>query len=200
MTSQRLATLTFAVCALLVGQPAIAGDSNNEYYNEGSDADVYDERSNDRYGERITRKDSYKDEYLDQDPYEHREKRDRKDSKRYGSYKDHESYKDHGSYKDEALPPVYPRARRHHHRRFKYRRHADVGCLPRRLIRRHLRSQGWRRIRVMAARGPVIRVKARNRHERQRYMLALDRCTGEVIAARPLPRFFHRRRFSRHFH
>ncbi len=205
MTSLKLVPMSFAAVALFVAQPALAGDNDGEYYNDGVDVESYDDRSPDRYGERITRRDKYEDDYQNgyrdghnrgyKDDYAERDHQYRDDH--YGRDKGH-----YGSYKDDVAPPrepprsILPRYRHH-----KYRRYADGHCIPRRMIRRGLRRQGWRRIRVLAIRGPVIRVKARNRYRRRPYVLALDRCTGEVMAARPLPRgHFRGRRFSRRFH
>ena len=203
MTSQKLASMTIATCALLFAQPAIAGDkygdyqNDGEYYADGTDVQSYDRKSNDRYGERITRHDNYNGAY--DEGYEDSQVTDK------GGYKDDyvDRRPDHryGSYKDDPGHQYEPpRATVPRYRPRKFRRHAHPGCIPRRLIRRSLRHNGWRRIRFLGVRGPVIRVKARNRRRGGRYVLALDRCTGEVIAARPMPRFHKRwRRFSRFY-
>jgi hypothetical protein len=74
-------------------------------------------------------------------------------------------------------------ARRHYVR--PYDRYSDTDrCLARDDIRRRLSSEGWRDFRDVELRGDIVRVEARRRGES--YVLKVDRCTGDVVGARPV--------------
>lgn len=59
------------------------------------------------------------------------------------------------------------------------------GCIPRELARDRLRDAGWRDFHALEPRGRVVLVKAR-RPSGRLYDLTIDRCSGEVVDARPL--------------
>lgn len=62
----------------------------------------------------------------------------------------------------------------------------DDACVPRRVARRRLRRDGWRGFHDFEPRGSVVLVKARRRWSGRRFELAIDRCSGEIVDARPL--------------
>lgn len=72
---------------------------------------------------------------------------------------------------DDALydPPAYARG----------------GCIPREVARDRLRDAGWRGFHAIEPRGGVVLVKAR-RPDGRMYDLTIDRCSGEVVDAKPL--------------
>jgi hypothetical protein len=61
----------------------------------------------------------------------------------------------------------------------------DEHCVPRGEIRRALVGEGWRDFEDAEFRGPVALVRAR-RPNGQLYALEVDRCTGNIVRARPL--------------
>jgi hypothetical protein len=62
----------------------------------------------------------------------------------------------------------------------------DDACVPRRVARRRLRREGWRGFHDFEPRGGVVLVKARRRWSGRAFELAIDRCSGEIVGARPL--------------
>lgn len=78
-------------------------------------------------------------------------------------------YEEPGRYA-EVLPPAYGNRR---------------GCLPREQIRLQLERDGWHGFFSAEARGDLALVKAR-RPDGRAYALQVDRCTGDVVDARPL--------------
>jgi hypothetical protein len=104
----------------------------------------------------------------------------------YGPPKPYRPYHEPYTRHDHPVPsaPVYgyePRP----HTRFAYRE----GCVPRHEVRRQLERDGWSGFFDADPAGEVARVKAR-RPDGRLYQLAVDRCTGEVVSARPLDRHF----------
>lgn len=86
---------------------------------------------------------------------------------RYGSYKD-----------DYREPPPSPPPRRH-----------ASGCVPQDVVRSRLVRDGWRDFRNPQVRGETALFTAR-RPSGVRYMLRVDRCSGEVVRAHRLtPRY-----------
>src|SRR5262249_21320178 len=65
------------------------------------------------------------------------------------------------------------------------REYAGRGCVPRELARDRLRDAGWYDFHGLERREDVVLVKARRREGRL-YDLTIDRCSGEVVDARPL--------------
>ena len=59
------------------------------------------------------------------------------------------------------------------------------GCLPRDQIRHQLQREGWSGFFGAEARGDLAAIKAR-RPDGRVYALRVDRCTGDVVDARPL--------------
>ncbi len=168
--------------ALPLSRPAAAADLDGEGYveppyDEGAygDADYDDERApprHDRYGE-APAPDRYGDAYADRE-YEGRESLP-------GSIKD--------GYpvpmpppRAEAPPPRY--AERPPLRAERY------ACLDRWQIARRLRREGWTDIRPMGGDGDIVRIRANRFDSSSAFRLRVDRCSGEVLAARPLARHF----------
>lgn len=71
-------------------------------------------------------------------------------------------------------------------------RHARVpDCVPREVVRRRLHADGWSDFEMPDPRGAFVVVDAR-RPSGRLFSLRIDRCSGEVVLARPLeapPRF-----------
>ncbi len=65
-------------------------------------------------------------------------------------------------------------------------RYADR-CVPRELARDRLRDAGWRHFHDIEPDGEVVHVRARRPGGRL-YDLTIDRCSGEVVDAKPLRR------------
>jgi hypothetical protein len=100
---------------------------------------------------------------------------------RYAEEEEFEApYPPHRSFKDEVFE-------RHYDRRHEGRRYAGRGdgCVPRHIARDRLRDDGWRDFHDFDRRGSVVIVQARRRSGRL-FDLTIDRCSGEIIAARPL--------------
>ncbi len=66
-------------------------------------------------------------------------------------------------------------------------RYADRGtaCVPREVVRHRLLSEGWGDFRDFEPRGRVVLVQAR-RPSGRLFDLTIDRCSGEVVDARPV--------------
>jgi hypothetical protein len=62
---------------------------------------------------------------------------------------------------------------------------AQPGCVPHGEIKRSLIAEGWRDFQDLEFRGDVAVVQAR-RPTGQPYSLKIDRCSGEIVHARPL--------------
>lgn len=58
-------------------------------------------------------------------------------------------------------------------------------CLARWEIRRRLADQGWSDIHPMGGGDGIVRMSARRFDSSSRFRLRVDRCSGEVLAARP---------------
>jgi hypothetical protein len=67
----------------------------------------------------------------------------------------------------------------------RHRGHASGGCVPHDEIRRSLVAEGWRDFYDLEFRGDVAVVRA-SRPNGQRYAIKVDRCSGEIVSARPL--------------
>ncbi|MFA5899621.1 MAG: hypothetical protein WC829_10960 [Hyphomicrobium sp.] len=63
--------------------------------------------------------------------------------------------------------------------------YAGRGCIPREAARDRLRDAGWYGFHAVEPRGRVVLVKAR-RPSGRLYDLTIDRCSGEVVDARPI--------------
>jgi hypothetical protein len=88
-------------------------------------------------------------------------------------YRDDED--DYG--RDDRGPPRYSNAQP--------RRPYAGGCVPREQVKAQLAQQGWQDFHDGAIRGEVATVHAR-RPSGRLFLLTLDRCSGEVVNARPL--------------
>jgi len=66
-----------------------------------------------------------------------------------------------------------------------YPEYGDRGCVPRELARDRLRASGWYDFHAVEPRGEVVLVKARRGGDRL-YDLTIDRCSGQIVDARPI--------------
>lgn len=83
----------------------------------------------------------------------------------------------YGSYKDDDAGPPPPR------------RYSEQGCVPKHAVRERLVDDGWRDFRNPEIRGETALFTA-SRPSGVRFLLRVDRCSGEIIRARRLtPRY-----------
>ena len=139
------------------------GDQYAEPYDDGSngayDSGEYNDRSD--YDRRA-------DTYSERDD-------DGRDERLPGSVKD--------GYPVPVAPPrqaEYPR-----YREAPVEPRERFACLDRWQIRHRLRDGGWRAIRPMGGDGEVVQIRARRFDSSSEFKLRVDRCTGDVLAARP---------------
>lgn len=145
----------------------------------------------DLYGEEVYEENSYYDDDRDAPPAQYGE-----GPAGYSSYKDDPPA---GSIKDgypvPMPPPRYsdnPPERVERIERIERvervpRRSARYACLDRHQVRHRLRADGWADIHPIGGTGPgpVVRIKARRIESGRMFVLRLDRCSGEVLAAQP---------------
>ncbi len=81
----------------------------------------------------------------------------------------------YGSYKDEAPPPPPPR------------RYSESGCVPKDVVRERLVRAGWGDFRNPEVRGSTALFTA-SRPSGTRFLLRVDRCSGEIIKTTRLSR------------
>jgi hypothetical protein len=101
-------------------------------------------------------------------------------SRRTYSYERRDEYEyREGSLKDGyAPPPPEPRYREGNYR-------AETTCAPRWQIKRRLRDEGWVDLWPIDREGPVGSLKARRVQSGRLFVLDIDKCTGEIVHARP---------------
>jgi hypothetical protein len=120
--------------------------------------------------------DPYGDDYYAESYYDSREK----DVVREEEVYKHRRYSERHSYADhEPLPPprqVWDGAR-----------YGGRACIPRGEIRHALRAHGWYDFHDVELRGEIAVLRAR-RDSGRFFDLHVDRCSGEVVSARPLER------------
>ena len=98
------------------------------------------------------------------------------------SHRNHYGRKHRGrAYKGYDAAPKYGRGYRYHDRWHSGR----YGCLYPYEIRRSLRGRGWFNVRPLDVRRGAVVVKA-SRPNGRRFRLRVDRCTGDIIKARPV--------------
>ncbi len=106
------------------------------------------------------------------------------DDPRYGDiYRDPppppRPYRDDYDADDDGPPPV------HRYSEVPPPHVRDPGCVPRREIHFRLRADGWSDFEDLELRGDIALVRAR-RPSGEPYELSVDRCTGDIVHARPL--------------
>lgn len=178
-----LMSVCMFAAALPASRPAVAADFGGEGYAEppydeesyADDEGYDDERAPsryDRYGEAPS-SDRYRDSYADRD---------------YGAREPLP-----GSIKDGYPVPMPPPSAGAPPPRYAERPPARVeryACLDRWQIREELRRRGWTGVRPMGGDGGIVRVRAHRFDSSSVFQLRVDRCSGEVLAARPLARHF----------
>jgi hypothetical protein len=82
-------------------------------------------------------------------------------------------------------PPRYSEERTYQRVERIERRSERHGCLARWEIRRSLNRDGWVDIRPMGGDGATVRIRATRFDSGRMFNLRVDKCSGEVIAARP---------------
>ena len=65
--------------------------------------------------------------------------------------------------------------------------HYGSACLPKHVIRDNLERRGWQDFQDLEAHGNVVQVRAR-RPSGRAFDLSVDRCSGQVLEARPVER------------
>jgi hypothetical protein len=70
--------------------------------------------------------------------------------------------------------------------RFAYQDQGQPGCAPRWHIKNELQRRGWENFERLAVRPRVVVLRAERGNNGQAFVLKLDRCTGEIIARRPM--------------
>lgn len=175
MLSRSILLSLVAAAGVAAAAPASAADLNGYSYKPYKSGSPYDDPR-------------YADPYGDEEP--------RYDTRRYrGSYKD-----DPVPYVErEPLPPSPPVPRNRYgylepmpapppppvYVEPRYRRHAEPACAPRQVVMDRLRSEGWHDFHGVELREDAVIVEARQ-HNGRVFRLKVDRCTGEVLRARPV--------------
>lgn len=90
----------------------------------------------------------------------------------------HRRYSERHSYVDDEPAPPPRRVRED-------LRYGGNGCVPRAEIRHALKAHGWYDFHDVELRGEIALLRAR-RHSGRLFDLRVDRCTGEIVSARPL--------------
>lgn len=162
-----LMTAVVAAAALPLSGPVFAADLDGEAYVEPPYDDRYDYGRYDggRYSSHDG--DRYEDRYGEAPPPD-------RDQEPYGEPR-------RGSIKDGYPVPVPPP--RYGERPPLPER--DYACLDRWQIKRQLRDDGWAGIRPMGGDGAVVYLRARRFESGRVFNLRVDRCSGDVLAARP---------------
>lgn len=180
MLTRHLAAAVMAA-ALATGSAATAADLSDGYP-EKRYGSAYDDP---RYAE-IYRDDQppRRETYADKETYRaDRDDDDDDDDDRGPRY----AHRDQG-----YLPPMKSQPR------YAYGRgHRGDGCVPRHLIKQQLRAEGWSDFHDLELAGSTAHVRAR-RPSGRLFELKVDRCTGEIVNARPFgPNLYGSRRYSR---
>lgn len=154
----RLLTAFAATASLAFG--ALPASSADLYEPDRADAPYYD----DGYSGEETYARQYEDGARDYDPPYRGD----------GTIKGPKSFDESAIYSKTFREPPYRAEARYEER-----------CVPRRVARWRLREDGWRGIRLLRARRGVFLTRARSPSGRL-FKLTLDRCTGDILDARPL--------------
>ena len=170
VSARRSAVVAAAATLVLSAAPAMAGDG---YGSARADAQYYDDPygAEPYYGEAPRR--GYERRYVDEayvDPPPAYDPPYRPS----GTVRDPKSFDEGEIYSKSFARPPYGRAAIYDE------------CVSRRVVRRRLRREGWYRFRGLQVRGRVVLVSARRRPTGRWFDLAVDRCSGEILDARPL--------------
>lgn len=170
--STRFAGASLIAVLFLAGAPAaMAADLSGDPYDDPRYADIYRDgppRQAKRYVERYEERDeergqSYKDDGYKDDGY--------KDD----DYDNGSRYGDRGDDYDDGKDDKYDGGYRYGDNR--------GGCVPRHLIRRDLKDQGWHGFHALQVRHNYILLKAQRPSGRV-FDLKVDRCTGHIVNAK----------------
>jgi hypothetical protein len=173
VTASLMSVLVVAASQLPSAREAVAADLYGEDYSEGAPpsdgADYYDDES-------APPQAGYDDGGYNRGRYS-----EAPPPGRYDERYDRVPEPPRGSIKDGYPVPVPPPARYSEPlpRRERY------ACLDRWQIKQGLRREGWVDLRPVGGDGERVRIRARRVDSGRVFMLRVDRCSGEVVAARP---------------
>ena len=176
--SLRLAA-ALAVVLHVAGVPAAtAADLYGSYESGASDDDP-------RYGDIYRHPPPPATAYVDpryppyaRSDYSNYDDDDRDDEPRYVERREY------APYRREYLRPMPPVER--FEERYSYSKYRGAGCVPRDEIRRELVRDGWRDFQDIEPRGDDAAVVTARRPNGQYYRLKIDRCSGQIVRARPV--------------
>lgn len=185
MRASLISACLMTACILAAVGPVAAADLG-----EGYAEPPYDDNGDYGYGdERDPPQPRYGDRYGEAPPPD-----------RYQEPYDDDAEPPHGSIKDGYPVPVPPPRASAPPPRYADRpppRAERYACLEPRQIRRRLRGEGWLGIRPMGGDGVIVHLRAGRYDSSSVFHLRVDRCSGEVIAARPRARHFAYRDWRR---
>ena len=174
-----LATLLLGATAVFATTAAPAADLDDDRYERGYGTPYDDPRYADIYRHPPPRAEVYGDDrhYGRSDDDDDDDDDDDRPPHRYGG-------------RGEYLPPMRDVPR------FAGRdRYADDRCVPRHVVKRRLRADGWHDFHDLELGGATAFVRAR-RPSGRLFELEVHRCSGEIVQARPFgPRAYGARRY-----
>jgi hypothetical protein len=164
--------VTLAVTALAAGGPAASADLSYEPYEHKYGSPYDDPRYADIYRHPPPRRDTYRDGDTYGHRYDPRARDDDEDD-------DDQPYRSSGRGRDDYLPPM-----REVPRFAEADRYRGDRCVPRHEVKHRLRSEGWSDFHDLELRGDIAFVRAR-RPSGRLFELKIDRCSGDIVKARP---------------
>lgn len=164
------ASLIAALC--LAGPPsASAADLSGDPYDDPRYAEIYQDAPPPRSERYVQR---YEERTVERERYGRDDHGDRGDNGNHDDHGDRGDDGDHSRFADDR----YNGGGRGD-------RYGNGRCVPRHLIRRELQSDGWCDFERLEIRNDYIVIQA-SRPSGRRFDLKIDRCTGDIVRARPL--------------